>query len=363
MKRCFVVVLFMVMAGCAPRYTLNHALPEIPISLPADSAAHYTAQTEWWYYTGHFYTPDNKRYGFELTFFKRITNDDHTPWWLGRVPAYWIKDVGMLGHFAITDMDGNRFVSSEIHNFYHGWDADSAHYHVSVGPYSAQGQDDGAHLLCAGTNGYEIELMLVPQKAAVMHGPGGIVKKGEGNANHYYSYTRMSVQGTLKKEKDTSPVKGQAWMDHEYGTMNLIGSQKGWDWFGLQMDDKSELMIYLIREHDMIINTSGGTYVYPDGHTLWLRPSDISVRTSRTWQSKKTGTIYPAGWEITITPLDLYLEVQPVMLGQEMSLHPVSYWEGAVDIQGQSGGIKVSGQGYVELVGYDKDASFDKLKM
>lgn len=64
------LALFMV--ACAPAYTINHSVPVKPLSLPDDLAAHYWAQTEWWYYTGHLKGNDGKDYGYEITFLKEL---------------------------------------------------------------------------------------------------------------------------------------------------------------------------------------------------------------------------------------------------------------------------------------------------
>ena len=56
------------------------------------------------------------------------------------------------------------------------------------------------------------------------------------------------------------------------------------------------------------------------------------------------------------------LHVKPVMAEQELTLKPVTYWEGAVRVEGTSSGKTVNGKGYVELVGYDKKASFGSFR-
>jgi len=48
------LILFaLVVTACAPAYVLKHSTPVNPVRLPDDGAAHYWAQNEWWYYTGH----------------------------------------------------------------------------------------------------------------------------------------------------------------------------------------------------------------------------------------------------------------------------------------------------------------------
>src|SRR5262245_13620838 len=42
-----------------------------PLAFPADSGPHDAYQTEWWYYTGNLGEAGGRRYGFQLTFFRR----------------------------------------------------------------------------------------------------------------------------------------------------------------------------------------------------------------------------------------------------------------------------------------------------
>lgn len=44
-------------------------------------------------------------------------------------------------------------------------------------------------------------------------------------------------------------VHGLAGMNHEFGTMRLMKTRKGWDRFSIQLDNNVELMIYIIRDY------------------------------------------------------------------------------------------------------------------
>ena len=74
-----------------------------------------------------------------------------------------------------------------------------------------------------------------------------------------------------------------------------------------------------------------------------------SVR--ETWSSPRGGATYPSRWRITIPSESLDLEIVPRLPDQELAL-AVRYWEGAVQVNGQSAGHPIGGAGYVELVGY-----------
>ncbi len=340
-----------------PKYIIRHTRPMEPIGFPQDDAAHYWAQSEWWYYTGRLVDRNGDPFGFELTFFKRITGEDTAPFL--SIPAHWLRDVGMVSHFAVTDLSRKRFAYKTVHNLFRDWRADPDTYHVAINGWSAR-KEQTAHLLSAHMRGYRIELALVPTKEPVLHGEGGIVGKGAGNANYYYSYTRMDVEGTMNLDGRSGPVRGNAWMDHEYGTILIGKCEKGWDWFGIQFDDRSELMITLMRDTEDRLIALFGTYVDREGNALRLSDSDLEIRPKTFWYSKRTHARYPATWEIRVRPIDLTLDIRPLLSDQELVTRPIPYWEGIVRVTGTMGSRPVTGHGYVELVGYCNKMSFKK---
>ena len=348
------ILFLLFISACAPVYTINHSAPVNPVSLPDDGAAHYWAQTEWWYYTGHLTAQNGREFGYELTFFKRITNEDDVPEFFIPIPAYWLKDVAMLGHFAVTDLQNKKFQAKEITNNFSGSKADEKKYDLMIDTWTAR-EENGKHILGAEMKGYKIDLELEALKPAVLHGENGIVNKGTKHANYYYSFTKMKTTGTITVEGTPIKVEGTSWMDHEYGTMKLAYPQTGWDWFSVQLDNNCELMIYIIRnDKDAIIDTGGGTFVLPNGQVIWLTKDDIDIKTFAYWYSKRTDSNYPASWEITIKSLNLKLNVNPALAQQELELKPLPYWEGSVRVDGTYNNLPVIGKGYVELVGYSK---------
>ena len=49
----------------------HQVLPGYRYQFPRDHFNHPDFRTEWWYYTGNLRSPEGRRYGFELTFFRR----------------------------------------------------------------------------------------------------------------------------------------------------------------------------------------------------------------------------------------------------------------------------------------------------
>ena len=124
--------------------------------------------------------------------------------------------------------------------------------------------------------------------------------------------------------------------------------QVGWDWFSLNLDDGSDLMIYQLRQEDGSSSpTSSGTYRRKDGEVFHLKAEQFQLRPSLPWKSKASGGEYPTRWQITVPQHQIDLEVDAAFPSQEMALFPITYWEGSVSVQGTQ-----QGQGYMELTGY-----------
>jgi predicted secreted hydrolase len=150
-------------------------------------------------------------------------------------------------------------------------------------------------------------------------------------------------------------------MDHEFSSASLEPGIIGWDWFSLQLSDRTEIMLFFLRTSDGRISpVSGGTYVDPVGRTTALGKDDIAVTTLDTWKSPHSKAVYPSRWRLQVLPYTLDLVVVPNLADQEMHTSEstgVTYWEGSVSIRGTKEAISIQGLGYVELTGYAE--SFD----
>lgn len=195
-------------------------------------------------------------------------------------------------------------------------------------------------------------------KPAVTHGLNGVSQKsaGAGRASHYVSLTRLQTRGTLTLEGKQYAVEGVSWMDHEFFSHSLESNQAGWDWFSLQFEDGTELMLYRLRRKDGTVEPySSGTYVERNGQTRHLRLSDFQLTPGKTWTSPKSKGEYPVEWGIRVPPLGITLELRTPLASQELvgksKTAPV-YWEGLVDVTGTRKGASLRGRGYLEMTGY-----------
>ena len=328
------------------------ALPGYEFSFPRDHGTHDEYKTEWWYYTGHLDAGNGKRYGFELTFFR-----------VGVVPGEaaktrWDLRNLSLAHFAITDVASKDFRYYEKLNRSSPYSAGAATGTLDVfnEGWRAVTLADGSWRLVAYGGKDAIDLVMTSRKAPAIHGENGVSVKAEGAgyATHYYSMTRLEVRGRI----NGASCHGQAWMDHEFGSSALRESQRGWDWFSVQLDNDAELMLYQIRRKDGTPDVaSSGSLISSEGNVIHLRREQMVITPLGSWHSAKSGATYPMAWRLAIPSFSIALVLQPVMKDQELvtrSSTRVTYWEGAVDVAGSFGNVAVTGRGYVEMTGYER---------
>lgn len=336
-------------------FTYSLALPGRKISLPADHYSHPDFKTEWWYYTGHLESESGKRYGYQVTFFRFGLRDRQSD----------IKDKPPLftelymAHFAISDIDRKKFFFRErINRGYQGKaGAATDRYLVWNEDWKVEGGLK-THRINVNDRRTQLNLSLSSLKPPVLHGDNGLSQKGEGEgrASYYYSLTRMKTEGELAINGKTEKVQGLSWMDHEFGSNQLREDQVGWDWFSLQLDDQTELMLYLIRHKDGSPDPySSGTLVKADGTRKHLELEDFQIEILDHWKSAKSGANYPMKWQVKVPAEGIELEVVPEFTDQELITNRstrVTYWEGTVRIRGIRGKKAVAGEGYVEMTGY-----------
>ncbi len=342
----------------SPAPSFESAAAGYRYEFPRDHGSHPSYRTEWWYYTGHLHAKNGRSFGFELTFFRRgVLPED-----IKTLPSKWSLHHIYLAHFAVTDITGKRFHFSEklSREGLGKAGADESRLRVWIDKWRAEAEPDsaGVHALYARDETHTLDLRLEPAKPPVAHGAAGISRKGKdvSQASHYYSFTRLETTGTLTIDGEQFDVTGTSWMDHEFGSTELGADQVGWDWFSIQLDDNTELMLYGMRLKDGSRDLeSSGTLISSDGRTRHLEVTDFQIESTATWTSPESKAIYPARWRLKFPSLDLVLDVVPLLADQELHTSRstmVSYWEGAVVVTGTKRGQPVEGQGYVELTGY-----------
>jgi predicted secreted hydrolase len=344
----------------------------MPIVLPADDAPHRRL-TEWWYYTGHLHDEAGGTWGFEFVVFRAER---------GGFPVSWAS------HLALTDESGGRFTYAQRSEVGGAVDlsSGSGEFNFAIGRSNASGvgqsdvtpwrmaRSNGADLLqatavpddVAGTGeggtgaggttpaGFGLDLLLRAQTPPVLHDRDGWIDFGAAGGSYYYSRTLLSAQGGVTVGGRRLKVDGTAWFDHQWGDFIAVGGG-GWDWFAINLDDRTDIMLSLVRDREGGYPIVYGTLVQPDGTARHLDRDAFSVTASDRWRSPTTGVDYPAAWEITLPGEGLRIDLKPTVAGQELdtrSTTGVVYWEGSQRVTASRNGRTIGGQAYVELTGY-----------
>ncbi len=346
--------------------TLIPARPGYVYTFPRDHGSHDAYGLEWWYFTGHLFDQSARRFGYEVTFFRKAIDDVR----VREHPSRWALRHLYFAHLALTDVEGGTFSFSEkISRAAFGKaGADPGRMKVWIDRWNLDPvtEEHRQLHLTAHDAGFGVDLTLTLNKPPVIHGREGISRKGAGpgQASHYYSLTRLATRGTIRVRDEPFEVTGISWMDHEFGSGGLGEDQVGWDWFSVQFDSNVEFMLYLLRKRDGSHDpASSGTLILPDGTSRHLTREDFVVRATEQWISPHNRTQYPAKWIVEIPSVPLAVTIMPVVPDQELRTEHstrVTYWEGAVDVRGHYRNAPVAGTGYVELTGYADPLKMDR---
>jgi predicted secreted hydrolase len=343
-------------------------------AFPRDHGPHPGHKTEWWYYTGSLTGPSGERFGFQFTLFRAqvMPSGVESSWPEPR--SAWRSNHILMAHAAVTDVSARahrqaeRVARQALDLAGWTWNQSDGGITFFLRDWTL-GLSPATHELRVSDPCLSFTLTLTPAKPVVAHGEGGYSRKGAlpESASCYFSIPRMNVSGTLRvPDRDIPatlhaggrdiPVAGQAWMDHEYSSAPLAPGVTGWDWLSLRLSDGSDLMLFFLRQADGSLSpASAGTLIAPDGGVRALTRQDIAFTPTGSWTSPRSKARYPSGWRLAAPGIEL--EVVPELADQEMNTPGttgVNYWEGLTRAKGRKDGKPVTGEGYVELTGYDR---------
>jgi len=307
-------------------------------------------QTEWWYYHGHLNSRD-RQFAFHLAFFRRRADDI----WIGSiVPVQQGFSHLHFAHFGFTDFSTKKFHYGHLGLLHARWAAQVDRFEVHKGSWFARAYG-GGHEVHACLRGCAITLNLKPVKPASRIVPGGGFYRAVNQFTRHMAFTRMDVHGAVSVGKRVFDVTGVAWMEREFGDFQLDSKMPGWDWFGLQLDDGREVMVYALRQTSGNPSARSRAAIIEGDGTARYSDGPITVEPLDRWVSPDTGIVYPCRWRLGLGKGSL-IEVKPALRCHELDTRGstyMAYWEGPVCARGTLEQTAVRGTGFVELVGYD----------
>lgn len=176
------------------------------------------------------------------------------------------------------------------------------------------------------------------------------------DAMAYASYPTLQLKGLV----DGKRVKGQAWLDHQWGNYGgwFINQPKeaklrGWDWFGINLSDGSEILSMIHRDMKSHRPVDSFGVARLKGKLI-CDLSKIVIKPIKYWRSSRTHIQYPVQWQLRIKEIEADLMIEALVDDQEISIFGLAraIWEGVAKVKGSVRGHAVSGHARVELFGY-----------
>ena len=327
----------------------SHALPEKKPVFPRDFGSHPEFRTEWWYVTGHAKS-GTREFGFQVTFFRSRVDGTQ-----GMKSKFAAKQL-VFAHGALTDVQGKKLLHDQ-RIAREGFDvalASTTDTDVQIKDWSLKRTANGYVAKLTGKD-FKIALTLKPTQPVLLQGIDGLSLKGPDvkNASYYYSEPQLQTQGLITIDGVDIPVKGTAWLDHEWSEELLHPDVVGWDWVGMNLFDGGALTAFQLRGANGRSFWGGGSLRAPNGRNFPFTPDAAKFSPERTWKSSLSGATYPVEWILRM-PTEFYY-VRAVINNQEMDSRAsigAIYWEGLSDLF-DGGGTRI-GRGYLEMTGYAK---------
>ena len=349
---CFCVPLVFATGPLPSAYAAEDAVvyPEVEagrtLVFPRDHGAHPDYRVEWWYVTGWIESEGVER-GFQVTFFRIRTGlqeenqSGFAPKQLLFAHAA-IADAkhGRLRHDQRAGRDGFGLAYANIGNT--GVEVDGWRLFRTSGVYRTR----------IVARDFVLDLRLEPTQPVVLQGREGYSRKGQQQhqASYYYSLPHLRVTGSMEIANEALPVRGEAWLDHEWSSEYLPADAQGWDWVGVNFLDGGALMAFRMRASDGRTLWAGGSLRDANGRMKILAPNDVEFEPRRQWRSPRTGVDYPVAMRVRAG--ERIVELEPLIDDQELDSSAstgIIYWEGAVHARVNG---KPAGRGYLELTGY-----------
>ena len=334
-----------------------------PLVFPADHGAHPETRIEWWYVTGTVTAaasvPDEgdalaDRCGFQITFFRSRTDvaAEH--------PSRFAARQLLFAHAALTDLKRGRLQHDQriARSGFGIAEAATRDTALSLRDWGLirEERDGGSRYrarVVSDSAGFGFDFSFATTQLLVLQGDAGYSRKGPQpeQASHYYSQPQLAVAGTLKRDGVAQPVRGTAWLDHEWSDSLLDPNAVGWDWIGMNLVDGSALTAFRLRRADGGTVYAGGSFRAPGGATRNFTADEVRFVPGRVWISPLSRARYPVEWAIA-TPVGRY-RVKTLLDAQELDSRTSTgaiYWEGLSELHDEAG--RRIGLGYLEMTGY-----------
>ncbi|MER7178978.1 lipocalin family protein [Streptomyces hyaluromycini] len=163
--------------------------------------------------------------------------------------------------------------------------------------------------------------------------------------NYEYAIPTMDTSGTLTLNGRTDKVRGESWLDRQWGPLpNIAAGEASWGWMNLNLSNGDKVSLWKTEDSK---ENSWATVLKPDG-TQTVAEATLTPDNSTLWTSPTTGKKYPTHWKITIPGEHAKLNVKTYTNDQELVITGPRY-EGGAAVTGTYGHRPVTGTTYIEV--------------
>ncbi len=298
---------------------------------------------DWWYITSHFVTETGNKFSYTIAYTSEDSKNGHR-------------------QTSIVDETNKKFYSQTINGSliskkrslnlrYFNLNGDQDHW------YQNKDKLFNYNLYTEINSLYSLDIKLSSNKPPLIHGGKGLIKMGNGGDSFYYSLTNLNLLGTYIHNGIKESITGIAWIDRQWGSWDNNGHD-GWEWFALQLNDNTEIMLYLFFDciTGEIINPSL-SIMFNDGSSIYLNEKDFNLKHINLWKVPFDKLIrfllfpfsncyFSSGWRLTIPKHKIYLNIIPIIKNQMVS---IASWEGSCYIKGMHNDFNINTISTVEL--------------
>lgn len=293
---------------------------------------------DWWYMTSHFTTETGKKFSYTVAY---ISNG----------PECCTRQTSVTNNIKKTYfwelMKGSLISKKSLLNLtYLNSKGDKDHWY--------QKKDElFSYILSTGiSKSLKLTVALTANKPPLVHN-NGIIQMGSGGDSFYYSLTNLTLNGIFAHDGITEKVHGIAWIDRQWGSWNNNGYD-GWEWFALQLNDNTEIMLYLFYDFLKEKRISHAlSIMFNDGTSVNLNdPQMFNLTNLDYWEVKNQNFqsiskwYFSNGWRLLIPIYGIDLTVTPIIKNQRIDQ---GSWEGSCRVIGKHNGIKINSISTVEL--------------
>ncbi|WOX15406.1 lipocalin family protein [Streptomyces sp. N50] len=163
--------------------------------------------------------------------------------------------------------------------------------------------------------------------------------------NYEYALPTMATSGTLTLNGRTDKVRGESWLDRQWGPLpDIAAGEASWGWMNLNLSNGDKVSLWKTEDSK---ENSWATVLKPDG-TQTVAEATLTPDNSTLWTSPTTGKKYPTRWKVTIPGEHAKLNVKTYTNDQELVITGPRY-EGGAAVTGTYDHRPVKGTTYIEV--------------